>query len=657
MHQPNETTPFYQPPTAPPPDYPPSPHNPNPPPNYNQYNQTHSMPQLNPDYSYPPGQNPAPYSYTPTVSIYQSNGGNNNSAPKTGPGVSNYGGYSDQGGIYTSTVLSAPNSGPEVSNYDNSSKSNGGYGHQGGNYSSIVSTTGSYGPDHSLAPNSGPWVSDYGGYSDQGGNYSSTVSGGSYAPPKVSNYDSLNESNGGYGGYDHHGGNYSSSVSSGSYKPVNNAASYSAPPVPGYDSNGGYGGYGDQGGNFSSSVSGSHSSGSYAPPGHNSAPFSAPAVSSYDNGSDGNGGYGGYGDQGVYKYSGGKKAVDVGYGGGKGREESAGSVLFDDYGRPISGFNGREQSGGRIAPKIVKAVPKVDEHSDVKSGVQKYRVKILSEGYGQPDMDVLCQIGLDGIRILEPSTGRMLKIYSLETVTRWEVLDTYIFAFWAKTSVDAEPRRIRLKSNSHTTNNILDTVTAASIQVKEIGAIKPSESAKETEQPSEKKKGLTDWVNFIKPGNEEKDHWVPDEAVAKCTACGGAFSAFNRRHHCRNCGDLFCDKCTQGRIALTADENAQAVRVCDQCMAEVTQRLSNTKEAAVRVTGLQSHEDLAKKLQEVMNMNRKTSSGSVSGGSRTQMREVACPTCTVHLQVQVPATGSETIECSVCQQPFLVSAH
>jgi len=31
--------------------------------------------------------------------------------------------------------------------------------------------------------------------------------------------------------------------------------------------------------------------------------------------------------------------------------------------------------------------------------------------------------------------------------------------------VDVEPKRIRLKSNSYTTNTILDTVTAASVQV------------------------------------------------------------------------------------------------------------------------------------------------------------------------------------------------
>ncbi|KAL6979043.1 hypothetical protein U1Q18_020709 [Sarracenia purpurea var. burkii] len=87
--------------------------------------------------------------------------------------------------------------------------------------------------------------------------------------------------------------------------------------------------------------------------------------------------------------------------------------------------------------------------------------------------------------------------------------------------------------------------------LKEIGGrSKPPDSLKPTDQPAEKKKSFIDWMSVIKPGNEEKDHW----------------------HHCRNCGDIFCDKCTHGRIALTTDENAQLVRVCDRCMAEITQR-------------------------------------------------------------------------------------
>ncbi|GER26251.1 lateral signaling target protein-like protein [Striga asiatica] len=400
-------------------------------------------------------------------------------------------------------------------------------------------------------------------------------------------------------------------------------------------------------------------------------------------------------DAGVFKYNGGQP--QSAYGEKDGRSSGSGSggeVMFDDYGRPINVPGGKDQGGsGSSLHNIVKAVPKAEDVEDVRSGIQKFRVKLLSEGFDQNDMDVLCQhnrggsnfrtsdaiavvvtIGLDGICVLDPATSRTLKIYPLESVTRWEVLDSYIFAFWAKTSVDLEPRRIRLKSNSYTTNNILDLVTAASIQSKEIGSSHNSpDLVKGTEQSAEKKKGFIDWKNIIKPANEEKDHWVPDEAVTKCTTCRADFSAFNRRHHCRNCGDIFCDKCTQGRIALTEEEHAQPVRVCDQCMAEVTQRLSN-KVPPGRPAGLQSHEDLARKLQHIlshivdlhevieeMNKNRKTVVanfyaylvGAKSEASGMRMREVACPTCTVHLQVQVPASGSETIECSVCQHPFL----
>ncbi|ONI32342.1 hypothetical protein PRUPE_1G362200 [Prunus persica] len=268
-----------------------------------------------------------------------------------------------------------------------------------------------------------------------------------------------------------------------------------------------------------------------------------------------------YGD-GVYAYQGDKVEP---YGARGTAPKSSGSSLFDDYGRSISFPSGKNSSVS--SGKIVRAVPKADTQEDAKSGVLKFRVKLLAESGGQSTMDVLCQIGLDGIRMLDPATSRTLRIYPLETVTRCEVTDSSTFAFWSKSSVDIEPRRIRLQSNSYTTNTLLDTVTAATVQLKEMGGrIKPTESLKPSEQSAERKKGLTDWMNIIKPGNEEKDHWVPDEAVTKCTACGTDFGAFIRKHHCRNCGDIFCDKCTHGRIALTADENAPQVRVCDRCL-------------------------------------------------------------------------------------------
>ncbi|CAM8985568.1 unnamed protein product [Rhodiola kirilowii] len=364
-----------------------------------------------------------------------------------------------------------------------------------------------------------------------------------------------------------------------------------------------------------------------------------------------------YGNDEVYTYNGGRRET---YDDSR-RGRSSTSVAFDDYGRPINLSPERSNGVGveRTLGDIMKDVPKTVEDGwmPVSNGPQKFRAILLAESGGQSDMDVLCQVGLDGIRMLDPTTSTLLRVYPLETVTTWEELDSNIFAFWSKSSTDFESRRIRLKSNSYTTNTILDAVTASAFQFKEMARVTTSaDTFKTSEQSAENKKGLVDWINLVRPKNEEKDYWVPDEAVSNCMACRTDFGAFVRKHHCRNCGDIFCDKCSQGRIALTADEVAQPVRVCDRCMAEVTQRLSNGTAAGDIASGTRTHEDLIKKLQEEMDRKRQPSSGSNSAEVVANLREVACPTCTVHLKVELPVSGSKTVECNVCQHPFLVNA-
>ncbi|GFO21195.1 Rabenosyn-5 [Plakobranchus ocellatus] len=39
--------------------------------------------------------------------------------------------------------------------------------------------------------------------------------------------------------------------------------------------------------------------------------------------------------------------------------------------------------------------------------------------------------------------------------------------------------------------------------------------------------------------------WVPDSEVPACLNCGKSFSLFTRRHHCRLCGGIMCDKCSE----------------------------------------------------------------------------------------------------------------
>lgn len=96
----------------------------------------------------------------------------------------------------------------------------------------------------------------------------------------------------------------------------------------------------------------------------------------------------------MYAYKGGKVAPygAGGSGSGSGPGLNSSGVIFDDYGRPIGLANGKEKNGSGILGKVEKAIPKSVAQEDVYSGVQKFRVKLLSEGVGQSDIDVLCQV-------------------------------------------------------------------------------------------------------------------------------------------------------------------------------------------------------------------------------------------------------------------------
>ena len=68
--------------------------------------------------------------------------------------------------------------------------------------------------------------------------------------------------------------------------------------------------------------------------------------------------------------------------------------------------------------------------------------------------------------------------------------------------------------------------------------------------------------------------WQKDSEVHTCQKCHTKFGVFTRRHHCRECGRIFCDKCTKHRVTLdnplteTGRSSVQGVkdcRVCDEC--------------------------------------------------------------------------------------------
>lgn len=61
--------------------------------------------------------------------------------------------------------------------------------------------------------------------------------------------------------------------------------------------------------------------------------------------------------------------------------------------------------------------------------------------------------------------------------------------------------------------------------------------------------------------------WKDDTEVVSCTSCQSGFSLTNRKHHCRNCGNIFCNDCSSKQANMTGYKKPQ--RVCDGCFGEL----------------------------------------------------------------------------------------
>ncbi|XP_050296605.1 RUN and FYVE domain-containing protein 2 isoform X2 [Anthonomus grandis grandis] len=58
--------------------------------------------------------------------------------------------------------------------------------------------------------------------------------------------------------------------------------------------------------------------------------------------------------------------------------------------------------------------------------------------------------------------------------------------------------------------------------------------------------------------------WVSDSTATHCKSCKKEFSLTRRKHHCRNCGEIFCNACSDNSMSLPS--SAKPVRVCDDCV-------------------------------------------------------------------------------------------
>ncbi|XP_034230362.1 RUN and FYVE domain-containing protein 2-like isoform X1 [Thrips palmi] len=66
--------------------------------------------------------------------------------------------------------------------------------------------------------------------------------------------------------------------------------------------------------------------------------------------------------------------------------------------------------------------------------------------------------------------------------------------------------------------------------------------------------------------------WMRDKEVTHCKGCDKEFNMTRRKHHCRNCGDIFCNACSDNTMPLPS--LPKPARVCDKCHVLLVARYS-----------------------------------------------------------------------------------
>ncbi|XP_051903699.1 myotubularin-related protein 4 isoform X2 [Hippocampus zosterae] len=90
----------------------------------------------------------------------------------------------------------------------------------------------------------------------------------------------------------------------------------------------------------------------------------------------------------------------------------------------------------------------------------------------------------------------------------------------------------------------------------------PEEDSLSTQSEDRLSEGSWDRVESK---DTEVTRWVPDHMASHCFNCDSEFWIAKRRHHCRNCGNVFCKDCCHLKLPIPDQQLYDPVLVCNTC--------------------------------------------------------------------------------------------
>uniref|UniRef100_A0A336MTN5 CSON004557 protein n=1 Tax=Culicoides sonorensis TaxID=179676 RepID=A0A336MTN5_CULSO len=115
---------------------------------------------------------------------------------------------------------------------------------------------------------------------------------------------------------------------------------------------------------------------------------------------------------------------------------------------------------------------------------------------------------------------------------------------------DLEQYKIKWGEAQHTLEELGIQLSVGKLQISEL---------KEKLESSEKNDSFT-------------PAWTPDKLSTNCAACLKEFTVTRRKHHCRHCGKIFCNPCSEFVAILPSDTSGKPVRVCNSCFDALSSR-------------------------------------------------------------------------------------